>query len=62
MRHICFGRRGVKLIKKFLQKKAINLFSFKNKSNIRKHLREFKGYDFERNSDEYEKYLRNLIK
>ncbi|CAF0799614.1 unnamed protein product [Rotaria sp. Silwood1] len=33
-----------------------------NKANIRKNLREFKGFEFQRNSDEYQKHLNNLIK
>ncbi|CAF4158091.1 unnamed protein product [Adineta steineri] len=33
-----------------------------NKANIRKNLREFKGFEFKRQSDEYEKHLSNLIK
>ncbi|CAF4559256.1 unnamed protein product [Rotaria socialis] len=33
-----------------------------NKSTIRKHLREFKGFEFSRDSEEYEKHLSNLVK
>ncbi|CAF2912480.1 unnamed protein product [Rotaria sp. Silwood2] len=33
-----------------------------NKANIRKHLRKFKGFEFQRNSDEYQKHLNNLIR
>jgi len=33
-----------------------------NKTTIRKHLREFKGFEFNQNSDEYQKHLSNLTK
>jgi len=33
-----------------------------NKATIRKNLREFKGFEFERDSNEYQKHLSNLIK
>ncbi|CAF1369980.1 unnamed protein product [Rotaria sordida] len=33
-----------------------------NKANIRKNLREFKGFEFRHNSDEYQKHFNNLIK
>lgn len=35
---------------------------FKKKATVRKNLREFKGFDFDRNSPEYQKHLNNLIK
>ncbi|CAF4181958.1 unnamed protein product [Rotaria magnacalcarata] len=33
-----------------------------NKSTMRKHLREFKGFEFSRDSEEYEKHLNHLVK
>jgi len=43
-------------------KKSKCFFVIKNKATIRKNLREFKGFDFDRNSNEYQKHLNNLIK
>ncbi|CAF1035629.1 unnamed protein product [Rotaria sordida] len=33
-----------------------------SQTNIRQHLREFKGFEFEHDSDEYQRHLNNLIK
>lgn len=38
------------------------VFDGQNKTNLRDHLREFNGFEFDRNSDEYQRHLSSLTK
>ena len=58
MRNICFGRRGVRPSIEIEH----DFCPLQSKATIRKHLREFKGFEFAPNSTEYQKHFNSLIK